>query len=133
MKTAKDYITEYVIGEMIESNPEQFAGKTVEGVKEEIEEGEDEDVLHYFNEALGEFRCCGDQSFIKSNKCSRYYDNYEVARILDINGEKIAVGWTYWFGGGKYGEPESVDWLDDAYFCDYTQETRIVDVFTKRV
>ncbi len=131
MKTAKDYIIEYVIGKMIESNPKDFAGKTVEDIQKQIEE--DGEVSDYFNEYLDEFRWSGEQSFIKSTKCSRHYENHEVARVLDINGEKIAVGWTYWFGGGKHGEPESIDWLDDAYFCDYTQETRIVDVFTKRV
>ena len=25
------------------------------------------------------------------------------------------VGWTYFFGGGKHGEPSEMPWMEDAY------------------
>ena len=45
------------------------------------------------------------------------------------------VGWTYWYGGGKYGEPEAIDWMDDAYDLACTEEEKVVTVrtFTKQV
>jgi hypothetical protein len=42
------------------------------------------------------------------------------------------VGWTYWYGGGKHGEPESVPWMEHAYEVEMREETRVVKVFTKK-
>jgi hypothetical protein len=58
---------------------------------------------------------------------SRHYESKAVAKQF---GDKW-VGWTYWYGGGKYGEPESVEWMEDAYFVDAKEETKVVLVFTK--
>ena len=58
---------------------------------------------------------------------SRHYSTSSVARQF---GGKW-VGWTFWYGGGKHGEPESVEWMEDAYFVDAKEETRVVLVFAK--
>ena len=58
----------------------------------------------------------------------RHYESMSVARKF---GDKW-VGWTYWYGGGKHGEPESVEWMEEAYFVDVKEETRVVLVFTKQ-
>jgi|LakMenEpi03Aug12_release.lakeMendotaPanAssembly.Ray.scaffolds.fasta_scaffold1018124_2 hypothetical protein len=62
-------------------------------------------------------------------KCdySRHYESKAVARQF---GDKW-VGWTYWYGGGKHGEPESVEWMEHAYFVEVKEETRVVLVFSK--
>jgi hypothetical protein len=57
----------------------------------------------------------------------RHYESMSVARRF---GDRW-VGWTYWYGGGKHGEPESVEWMEDAYFVDLKEETRVVLVFSK--
>jgi hypothetical protein len=59
---------------------------------------------------------------------SRHYEAKAVARQLD---DGYWVGWTYWYGGGKHGNPEEVEWIEDAYYVDVKQETKIVNVFTK--
>ena len=59
---------------------------------------------------------------------SRHYSSSSVARQF---GDKW-VGWTYWYGGGKHGEPESVEWIEDAYFVEAKEETRVVLTFTKQ-
>ena len=59
---------------------------------------------------------------------SRHYEYKSVARQF---GDKW-VGWTYWYGGGKHGEPESVEWVEDAYFVEAKEETRVVLTFTKQ-
>jgi len=54
-----------------------------------------------------------------------------VARKFSLSWGDKWVGWTYWYGGGKHGEPESVEWMEDAYFVGVKEETRVVLVFSK--
>jgi hypothetical protein len=50
---------------------------------------------------------------------SRHYDTQSVAAQAP-NGQW--VGWTYWTGGGKFGNPEEVEWIAHAYFLDCQEE-----------
>ncbi len=61
---------------------------------------------------------------------SRYYEAKSVA-VLALDGSW--VGWTYWFGGGKHGYPQQIDWIEHAYNlgCVETTETVYVRTFTK--
>ncbi|WP_244097750.1 hypothetical protein [Burkholderia anthina] len=36
------------------------------------------------------------------------------------------VGWNYWYGGGKHGEPEAVEWIEDAYDVRVTGERTVI-------
>lgn len=54
---------------------------------------------------------------------SRHYEAKEVARKLSDN---TWVGWTYWYGGGKHGDPDSVPWMEDAYELDVTETEKMV-------
>jgi hypothetical protein len=58
---------------------------------------------------------------------SRHYESEAVAAQMP---DGSWVGWTYWFGGGKHGEPEAIDWMDDAYFLDCKEEEKVVTVRT---
>jgi len=61
---------------------------------------------------------------------SRHYESKSVAaQYLDGSW----IGWTYWYGGGKHGEPEAVDWIDQAYDLECVAEEKVVTVrtFTK--
>ena len=58
-----------------------------------------------------EFRESGEQTDI-SAPFSRNYDSYSVARKLS---DESWIGWTYWHGGGKHGNPEEIPWMDEAY------------------
>ena len=62
---------------------------------------------------------------------SRHYESYSVAAKLP---DGSWVGWTYWYGGGKHGEPESIDWMEDGYDLDCLEEVKLTTVrtFTKR-
>ena len=61
---------------------------------------------------------------------SRHYESYSVAAKLP---DGSWVGWTYWYGGGKHGDPESIDWMEDAYDLDCLEEVKLMTVrtFTK--
>lgn len=62
-------------------------------------------------------------------KCqwSRHYESKSVAAQLP---DGSWVGWTFWYGGGKHGEPEAVDWVEYAYDLTCTEEEKLVVVRT---
>lgn len=81
-------------------------------------------------DASSEVRCLGQKTGLPDRFMSRHYECEEVA-IKAPDG--TWVGWTYWHGGGKHGEPEAIDWMDDAYDVACTEEEKMVIVrtFTK--
>lgn len=58
-----------------------------------------------------EFRCSGIETDIEPD-WSRTYESRSMARELS---DGSFVGWTYYYGGGKHGEPESMIWMERAY------------------
>jgi len=86
---------------------------------------------HDISEYANDFRTSGTETKIKSENWSRNYESDEVGARLK-NG--LWVGWTYWHGGGKHGDPESIDWMDGAYFLDVKEEEKMVIVreFSKK-
>lgn len=58
---------------------------------------------------------------------SRHYESKAVAAQLP---DGSWVGWTHWYGGGKHGEPGSVDWIDQAYDLTCVEEQKLVTVRT---
>jgi hypothetical protein len=78
------------------------------------------------SEALDEVRCSGKETGIDCN-WSRHYESKSVASKLP-NGEW--VGWTYWYGGGKHGNPEEIDWISDAYDVECIEEEKMMLVYT---
>jgi hypothetical protein len=62
---------------------------------------------------------------------SRHYESRSVAAQM---ADGSWVGWTYWSGGGKHGEPESIPWMSEAYELDVKEEEKlvIVQTFSKR-
>ena len=58
---------------------------------------------------------------------SRHYESKSVAAKAS---DGSWVGWTYWYGGGKHGEPEAIDWIEGAYDLSCFEEERLVTVRT---
>ena len=58
---------------------------------------------------------------------SRHYESKSVASKM-VDGSW--VGWTYWYGGGKHGEPESIPWMNEAYDLDLKEEEKLVVIQT---
>jgi len=56
--------------------------------------------------------------------------NYESKAVAAQMPDGSWVGWTYWFGGGKHGEPEAIGWMDAAYDLEVTEEEKMVLVRT---
>ncbi len=61
---------------------------------------------------------------------SRHYEATSVARKLS---DGTWLGWTFWYGGGKHGDPGAIDWMEDAYELTCVEEEKLVVVrtFTK--
>ncbi|MEB0078047.1 hypothetical protein QN386_22390 [Pseudomonas sp. CCI3.2] len=60
----------------------------------------------------------------------RHYEANSVAAQLP---DKSWVGWTYYYGGGKHSDPDSIEWMEDAYDLTCAEEEKVVTVrtFTK--
>ena len=87
----------------------------------------DEDLGDGLRDHEADFRSSGEGSSLPDRASSRHYDCDEVARKLS---DGTWVGWTYWYGGGKHGEPDAIDWLGKAYDVHCEVVTRPVNVFS---
>lgn len=96
---------------------------TAENVCERFDAANDDWQLQDY---ISEFRSGGDATDIAA-PYSRHYESTSVAMKMD---DGSWVGWTYWYGGGKHGEPEAIDWMEDAYFLDCKEEEKVVTVRT---
>lgn len=91
--------------------------------EDEVEELWDEaDCL----EEISEIRCSGIETGLPG-QYSRHYECEEVA-VQCPNGDW--VGFTYWHGGGKHGNPEEIDWIEHAYDVEVTEEEKLVTIQT---
>ena len=102
----------------------------------EFEMPSDDDINEFFCEnhydmcsvvdAEEEFRCSGVETNLGADY-SRHYEAEQVAKQLSCG---AWVSWTFWFGGGKHGQPESVEWIDQAYQVDCSEEVKTITVRT---
>lgn len=81
-------------------------------------------------DAAEAFRCSGVPSGIEGGDWSRHYESESVAaQVFDGSW----VGFTYWHGGGKHGEPSAIDWMDKAYPLDMVEVMEPVKKFSRAV
>lgn len=75
------------------------------------------------------------QGEIETGLPCEYSRHYEAKAVAAKMPDGSWVGWTYWYGGGKHGEPEAIDWMDEAYDLACVEEEKLVTVrtFTKVV
>ena len=77
-------------------------------------------------DAKSEIRSSGTETGLQCDY-SRHYESDAVAAQMP---DGSWVGWTYWHGGGKHSEPEAIDWIEDAYEVNCTEEEKMVVVRT---
>lgn len=121
--TPEQKIKHLIIARVAEYAEEPLPEVTAENVDDLYDEL-DEDSAY---EAKAEIRS-GEVETGLSCECSRHYESKSVAAKTP-NGEW--VGWTYWYGGGKHGEPEAIDWSEDAYDLACTEVMEPVLKFSK--
>ena len=65
---------------------------------------------------------------------SEYSRHYETKSVATKMSDGSWVGWTYWYGGGKHGNPSEIDWMEYAYDLEVTEKRKTVIVRTyKRI
>src|SRR5690606_25201298 len=74
---------------------------TNEEIEELYDEMLDQDILW---DAISEIRSGEHETGVPCDY-SRHYESKSVAMKCVDNSW---IGWTYWYGGGKYGEPEAI-------------------------
>lgn len=99
-------------------------GDKINEIWELVEEYEEDGL----REVIANFRGSGETTGLPERFVNMHYESEEVAR--QITGSDMWIGWTYWYGGGKHGYPEDMEWIDDAYLLHMTVEQRPVKVFT---
>jgi hypothetical protein len=121
-------IKRHILLEAIRAKDFQHEGEIPEDTVVDVWEAFIEEDTHY--EYLNDFRESGVPSGVNGPGNNRHYESEEVARKLD---DGSWIGWTFWHGGGKYGEPEEIDWIEDAYYLECVEEEKLVMVriFTK--
>lgn len=105
--------------------PEGVNAETIDALYDE-RDSEDGGELQ---DARNEVRCSGVQTNIIPPGSRHYESDAVAAQYLDGSW----IGWTYWYGGGKYGVPEAVEWMGDAYdlTCTEQQVTVMQRTFAK--
>jgi len=91
---------------------------------DELYEENDED--YELQDARNELRCSGIETGLPAPHSRHYESDAVAAQYVDGSW----VGWTYWYGGGKHGEPEAIDWMEDAYDVNCIEEEKMVVVRT---
>lgn len=97
------------------------AGITAETVDAQYNELVELD-MHYDYES--EFR----PGQVETNIPSDYSRHYETKSVAMKMTDDTWVGWTYWYGGGKHGDPGSVEWMEYAYDLEVTEVEKMVVV-----
>ena len=80
----------------------------------------------YLQDAMQEIRSGEVETDIPA-PYSRHYESNSVAMKTP---DGSWIGWTYWYGGGKHGEPEAIDWMEEAYDLSCKEEEKVVIVRT---
>lgn len=69
-------------------------------------------------DARNEIRESGERTGLNA-EFARNYDSEAVAKQMP---DGSWVGWTHYYNGGKYGQPEAIPWMEDAYDLICTEE-----------
>lgn len=90
----------------------------------------DDNTCDYIQDAKEDVRTGQYETEVDNGDYSRNYENKSVC--LKTEDGKY-VGWTHWHGGGKHGNPSSIDWISDAYFLECEEKEKLVIVRTFKI
>ena len=100
--------------------PDSVTAEDIDRIYDELDEN------YGLQDALNEIRSTGIETGLPCG-WSRHYESKAVAAQMP---DGSWVGWTYWYGGGKHGEPEAIDWIGDAYDVNCVEQEKLVVVRT---
>jgi len=100
-----------------EAPPAPINSETVDDIYSDLEDSWD---------ARSEVR----QGMYETDISPAYSRHYETRSVADQLPDGSWVGWTYYYGGGKHGEPEAMEWMEHAYHLTVTEREQLVIVRT---
>jgi hypothetical protein len=122
--TPEQMIKAAILAQAIEQDVVSVAEPiTAENVDEIFDSSNEEYELQDF---LYEFR----EGEVETNIPAPSSRHYEAKSVAAKAPDGSWIGWTYWYGGGKHGEPEAIDWMGEAYALACVEEQKIVTVRT---
>lgn len=125
--TAEQKIKHLILSTLARHREEDTVEITAENIDELYDEAYENDDGG-LQDARNEVRCSGEETGLPCQS-SRHYESDAVAAQAP---DGSWVGWTYWYGGGKHGEPEAIDWMDEAYDLTVVREETVIKrVFAK--
>lgn len=118
----KQLINDYYNPPYPEDRPKDLKLDTEEQVENEYQRLQEDWILQ---DAQNEFRESGEDVGLSCKDWSRHYESKTVGCELD---DGTWVSWIYWYGGGKHGEPEAIDWMGDANILEIAEEKEVIKV-----
>lgn len=109
LEKAKEYNEEISIPELTSEN--------IESVYDDLDEND----CGAIQDAREEIRCSG----IETGLPAEFSRHYECDKVAARMSDGSWIGWNYWHGGGKHGEPSAIDWIDSAVDLIATEKTVI--------
>lgn len=115
-----------ILADLFSSNDKEISTTLTE---EEIEDLWDEN-YDEVQDIKYEFR----EGEVETNIPCEYSRHYESKSVAGQCFDGSWVGWTYWYGGGKHGNAEEIDWMEHAYDLECLEEQKMMTVqtFTKK-
>lgn len=90
---------------------------------DELYDERDSDGSGELHDARNEIRYSGEDTGLPvqgvDHMLARHYDSKSVAAMMP---DGTWVGWIFWYGGGKFGDPDSINWIDGAYDVSCTEK-----------
>lgn len=123
--TPEQKIKALILAVVARWNEEEVPVLTAENVDDLYDEADEDQLQDARNEVRG--------GQLATDVPAPHSRHYEARSVASRAPDGSWVGWTYWFGGGKHGEPEAIDWMDEAYDLTCIEEEKLVTVrtFTK--
>lgn len=86
--------------------------------------------LHW--DAVNEVRCSGIDTDLPFTGNARLLRNYDGKTVAGKMPDGSWLAWDFWYGGGKHGNEEEIEWIDSArdVICTETPVTTIQRTFS---
>ena len=85
----------------------------------------------YLNDLESEFR----EGKVKTGLIPECGGNAESEAVaIPVSGiPDMYIGWTYFFGGGKHSDPESIEWMENCYLVRAKDRVQTIRLFEREV
>lgn len=113
-------------GIKISDEDEKLLTLTAPGITEDV-------IDEQYRALCGGYDYCDLANEFRSGECEtripcEFSRNYESKSVAAKMCDGSWIGWTYFYGGGKHGEPEAVEWMEYAYELDVVETEKMVVV-----